>query len=292
MASSTVRPGNRRASWKDRPSPARARWSGPAPVTSAVPSTIRPWSGGRYPERRSNSVVLPAPLGPMMPRISPATTSMLTSRTAWLPPNPTETASVRRRTSRAVSPVGPDGRSVRRRAVGRRCTGEEDRAEQVGATAELGGRPVEPHLALLEEDRSVGDGERHVGGLLDEQDRRAGLARGAEQGQEVADDQGGEARATARRRAAGGDERAAPWRAPAVAAGRRRGCRPARRGDPPTPGTARARPRSPRGARGGPCAAARRRSGGSPRRRGWRRSRLRPASGARRRPRSRGLARA
>ena len=65
--------------------------------------------------------------------------------------------------------------------VGRRPLAalEEHGAEHVGAVEELGGRAVEPHLALLEEDGPVGDRQRHVGRLLDEHDRaarRPGLA--------------------------------------------------------------------------------------------------------------------
>src|SRR5881628_3741761 len=39
-------------------------------------------------------VVLPAPLGPMMDRISPSWTSRLTRLTAWTPPNAFETSRI------------------------------------------------------------------------------------------------------------------------------------------------------------------------------------------------------
>ena len=50
---------------------------------------------------------------------------------------------------------------------------EEHRAQHVGPLEQLGGRAVEPDLALLHEVRGLGDGERDVHRLLDEDDRRA-----------------------------------------------------------------------------------------------------------------------
>ena len=55
---------------------------------------------------------------------------------------------------------------------------EEHRAQHVGAVEQLGGRAVEPDLALLHEVRRLGDGERHVHRLLDEDDGGA-LGRGS-----------------------------------------------------------------------------------------------------------------
>src|SRR5438093_12561567 len=49
-------------------------------------------------------VVLPAPLGPMMDRISPSWTSRLTRLTAWTPPNAFETP---RTSTRLILRRGP-----------------------------------------------------------------------------------------------------------------------------------------------------------------------------------------
>src|SRR5688572_15307308 len=48
---------------------------------------IVPVVGGKNPVRRLKAVVLPAPLGPMSPTISPGSTDTLKSRTAVRPPN-------------------------------------------------------------------------------------------------------------------------------------------------------------------------------------------------------------
>ena len=55
-------------------------------VMSVPPSTTAPPSAGVKPETTSNSVVLPAPLGPMMPTISPGATARSTRSTARMPP--------------------------------------------------------------------------------------------------------------------------------------------------------------------------------------------------------------
>src|SRR5690242_18938532 len=60
------------------------------------------------------SVVLPAPLGPMMPSRSPARTSRLTARTAVRPPNRLVTAS-----SVSTIPPRPPARGDARQPLGR-----------------------------------------------------------------------------------------------------------------------------------------------------------------------------
>ncbi len=55
--------------------------------TGSRPSTaIEPLSGARRPSTHSMVVVLPAPLGPMRPKISPRATSKLTPSTASVRP--------------------------------------------------------------------------------------------------------------------------------------------------------------------------------------------------------------
>src|SRR4051812_12236882 len=73
--------------------------------------------------------VLPAPLGPMMARISPLRTSNDTSRIALMPPNASETFSTDSSASRAAASCSPRAlmrrprlvRPSRRLLQGRRC---------------------------------------------------------------------------------------------------------------------------------------------------------------------------
>src|SRR5437763_11745675 len=94
--------------WKVRAIPAATRWWAGASVMSSPRNRTRPVSGRRNPLTTSNSVVLPAPLGPMMPTISSSLTSRETSRSACTPPKRTEAPS--------TSSTGPD---LRTRAGGR-----------------------------------------------------------------------------------------------------------------------------------------------------------------------------
>ncbi len=90
--------------WKVRPRPRlRRRWAD-SPETLTPFSTMSPPLGGRLPASRSNMVVLPAPLGPIRPRISPRRTSKDTSLTASSPPK-------RRTTCFAVSTGAPTATS-------------------------------------------------------------------------------------------------------------------------------------------------------------------------------------
>src|SRR5262244_2154518 len=73
-------------------------------------SRAEPSSGGSTPFSTLKSVVLPAPFGPMIPRISPSAIEKLTSLTAFKPPNVRDTFS----TSRS----GPSVRSAARRGEG------------------------------------------------------------------------------------------------------------------------------------------------------------------------------
>ena len=84
--SATVSDGKMRASWKLRPRPSMALRSGPHEVTSTPRKWIFPLSRLMSPDSRSKIVVLPAPLGPMRPRISPGWSENVTSLTARIPP--------------------------------------------------------------------------------------------------------------------------------------------------------------------------------------------------------------
>src|SRR5579875_1661588 len=61
------------------------------PEMGVPPKTTAPESGSVCPDMQLNSVVLPAPLGPTSPTISPGSTWMLTSCTATIPPKDLET---------------------------------------------------------------------------------------------------------------------------------------------------------------------------------------------------------
>src|SRR5262245_32798566 len=74
------------------------------PVTSRPLKTTRPASGARWPVIKLNSVVLPAPFGPMIALIEPAGTLSVTPPTAWKPPKLFLTS---RTSSTAASPERP-----------------------------------------------------------------------------------------------------------------------------------------------------------------------------------------
>src|SRR5215467_1357744 len=85
MFSYTVSLGKMFVRWKERPMPRRQRSCGAMPVTSRSLKRTLPASGRRCPVIRLKSVVLPAPLGPMMALIEPRGTLKLTPPTAWKP---------------------------------------------------------------------------------------------------------------------------------------------------------------------------------------------------------------
>src|SRR2546421_401775 len=99
-----------------------------------------------------NSVVLPAPLGPMMPSRSPARTSRLTARTAVRPPKRLVTAS-----SVSTRPPRPKPAGDAREPVGRESH-DEDQHDAVDDQ-------VDPGEARLHLATPRGDTER-LGGIL------------------------------------------------------------------------------------------------------------------------------
>ena len=82
MLSCTVSVGNRLVIWKVREMPSCARRCGGSFVYIVTSNMIRPLVGGTIPVIALNSVVLPAPLGPMMARRWPRGTDRLTPSTA------------------------------------------------------------------------------------------------------------------------------------------------------------------------------------------------------------------
>ena len=84
--SSTLRLLNSRMFWKVRATPMRLIWAGVLPWVSRPSSRMVPRVGWYTLVSRLNTVVLPAPLGPMRPAISVRPTVMLNSLTAVRPP--------------------------------------------------------------------------------------------------------------------------------------------------------------------------------------------------------------
>src|SRR5262245_17845893 len=93
--------------------PATQRWCVLAQVISTPLRRISPASASRLPAIRLKSVVLPAPLGPMMPTASPRATARSTASAALTEPKDLErrriSRSICRRGGRAGPPVIPDG---------------------------------------------------------------------------------------------------------------------------------------------------------------------------------------
>jgi hypothetical protein len=101
--SSTVAPGRKLVIWYERASPLRENRCGGSPATSSPFRKMRPPVGRSTPVTQLKKVLLPAPLGPMIARISPRGTVRLTLSTAVSPPKRMVSPSVRR--------IGPAPRS-------------------------------------------------------------------------------------------------------------------------------------------------------------------------------------
>src|SRR6266542_524710 len=92
--SSTVIVPHRRRCWKVRATPRRSTWWGGSPSNSSPLKRIDPPSGRRKPVIRLNTVVFPAPLGPMSPVINRGGTWKVQFSTAWMPPKALDTPSI------------------------------------------------------------------------------------------------------------------------------------------------------------------------------------------------------
>src|SRR5258707_9917442 len=92
MFSSTEILANGWVIWNVRTMPAAQIRCGGSPVMSRPSSVTRPALGAWKPAMAANRVVLPAPLGPISPTISPAPTSSEARSTALRPPNDFESS--------------------------------------------------------------------------------------------------------------------------------------------------------------------------------------------------------
>ena len=120
--SSTDSSGKMLVIWNVREMPRRQRAGAASAVTSSPRKSTRPAVGASSPEIRWNSVVLPAPFGPMTARSSPGSTAKLTPSTACRAPKarPSPRASEHRRlghpratrASRRAVPTRPPGRKI------------------------------------------------------------------------------------------------------------------------------------------------------------------------------------
>src|SRR5208283_3565883 len=70
-AEAIARLGIARTCWNVRAMPRRAMASALRPAIDSPQNAIVPWVNGSAPQIRLNIVLLPAPLGPISPRISP-----------------------------------------------------------------------------------------------------------------------------------------------------------------------------------------------------------------------------
>src|SRR5258707_7461995 len=128
MFSYTVSRGKMLVRWNDRPIPRRQRSWGAMPVTSRSLNTTRPSSGSRCPVIRLKSVVLPAPLGPMIALIDPRGTVNDTPPTAMKPPKFLESP----RTSSTGGPPRHAGPQREHRA-GQAAPGHQEQGDQDGS---------------------------------------------------------------------------------------------------------------------------------------------------------------
>src|SRR5262245_19723673 len=101
--SSTVAPGRMLVIWYERAIALRETACGGSPAMSSPLNRIRPLVGRSTPVRQLKRVDLPAPLGPMIPRISPLGTAIDTLVSAASPPKRTVSASVFRIGAAVVS---------------------------------------------------------------------------------------------------------------------------------------------------------------------------------------------
>src|SRR4051812_12799593 len=156
--------------WNERPMPSRQTSWGATPVMSRPSSSTAPASGCRWPVIRLKNVVLPAPLGPMMAAIWPATTVRLTPPTARKPSKDfrmSRTSS----TARPPDPAADQLERTRQTAREHEQQHDQDRAEherpvlrvrgdllvQENEDEGADGRAVEaPHAAQERHDQDLG----------------------------------------------------------------------------------------------------------------------------------------
>src|SRR3954463_11686569 len=159
MFCSTVRRESALVSWNVRTTPSRATWCGLS-LPSGRPSKDQvPVFGWSKPVSRLNSVVLPAPLGPIRPVMPPRCTSRWSTETAVSPPKDRVTLSTTIAGSGLATPIS-QGRSFSA-AWASRCGMRPAADSAVGAGRSgpaacapwaVGSAGIEHHLSSVAED--------------------------------------------------------------------------------------------------------------------------------------------
>ncbi len=157
--------------WKVRPMPASQSSCGLRPDMSRPSRRISPVPGRRNPFIKLNSVVLPAPFGPIIPRISFRRSLKLTSWTAFKPPKERD----RFRTSSMTSPASWD-LSWRDAA---RCGGDgsKRKVRRVRCCRHTRRRPLAQEIAKFPEKTLRGDKNNGYDGEAENHALNAGKAR-------------------------------------------------------------------------------------------------------------------
>src|SRR3954470_6267247 len=127
--------------------PSRARLYGDRSLTSRSPTNTFPLVGSCSPVMTLNSVVLPAPFGPIRPVICPSRADRRTSVSAWMPPKFTETSTTSRTACGSRRPVpSAAANSVAGADKGPLLLEEDGRGRSLRRDGAVGGlRP--PHAA-------------------------------------------------------------------------------------------------------------------------------------------------
>src|SRR5256884_2747673 len=175
--SRTVMDGKGRTIWNVRPIPRRAIRYGFIPVIDASSQRMSPASGRVSPLMQLRSVVLPAPLGPMIPNTWPGSTVKVTPARALTPPN-------RLLTSRTASRLMPAPTLTLPRERGREiargsCAGFAQRLTEIPER--------EPALPAEEVDHASRN-EDHADRKQHPQPNLGGHRRGAAPGQRLDDE--------------------------------------------------------------------------------------------------------
>src|SRR5262245_51001114 len=127
--------------WNVRAMPRSVRFDGRASSTTSPSNTIRPLSAGSTPVTRLKKVVLPAPFGPINAWMWPVATCVLSSWSAWKPPERVVSPSNASH-ARLAERSGMLGLPSRRRKAAQAVTGDE---------------AIRPHDHHDDENDAVGD---------------------------------------------------------------------------------------------------------------------------------------
>src|ERR1700730_13835515 len=132
--SSTVMPSKVCGTWNVRARPSRARASGAKRVMSRPSNRTLPEVDDKSPVRQLNSVDLPAPFGPIKPKMSPCSSVTDAASTAWKLPKAVVTSQAsrsmggpfRNRCLRCLVGYGPDPFDQRQNAAGLKARDDDD----------------------------------------------------------------------------------------------------------------------------------------------------------------------